>query len=451
MYLKEIKLFMSRAYGPGSYDPAYEKQGQDYPVSYLRWTERRNFDEFLRLVQHGQVDLRPLITHQFTLEDAAKGYQAIMDPNSNSLAVLLRYPSDSDSSLIDLRPKRKVHLTGQHVTGATNSSQLGVALVGAGNLARWAHLPILTKLPCVTLRAVHSQSGARGKSYARRFGAAYCCSDYEEILQDPKVDLVVITSRHQHHAAQANAALRAGKHVFVEKPMALTVDECRGLCQAVKDSGRQLTVGFNRRFAPFYLEMKRSLKGRPGPSVINCRVNSPGISGSYWMADPAIGGAILGEACHFVDLMHWFLESEPIIVSAISLPADRKEPVGENNIVASFRFADGSIGNLTYCTVGSSTSGGERVELYAAGVGAVVEDFKRLKVNTNKRRAKSNWWPEKGYDAQMKSFLTRIQEEREPEVTVHDGVRATVACLRMLESARTLRPCAIDLDSVAVS
>ena len=238
-----------------------------------------------------------------------------------------------------------------------------MALVGAGNLARWAHLPNLNRIPGASLHAVYSSSGVRGKSYATRFGAAYCTTDYRTLLDDPAVDLVLIASRNQQHAQEAAAALRAGKHVFVEKPLAITEDNCRLLIRAVETSGKQLTVGFNRRFAPCYVELKRRLAGRSGPAVLNLRVNSPGISGGYWMAGPEEGGAILGEACHFADLMRWLLDAEPVEVAAFSLPAGKQEPVGENNLSASLRFADGSVGNLTYCTVGSKTSGGERVEV----------------------------------------------------------------------------------------
>jgi predicted dehydrogenase len=321
-------------------------------------------------------------------------------------------------------------------------------LAGAGNLARWAHLPNLRGIPDVSLHAVYSASGARGKSYAMRFGAAYCTSEYETVLRDAAVDVVVITSRNQHHAEQAESALRAGKHVFVEKPMALTKEECRMLCRAARETGWQLTVGFNRRFAPDYAELKRQLARRAGPAVINCRINSPGISGSYWMADPAAGGAILGEACHFVDLMYWLLGSEPVEVAAFSLPAGRQQPIGENNLAASFRFADGSAGNLTYCTVGSRTSGGERVEVFAEGLGAWSEDFKRLTVQGKLRHSHSRWFAEKGYAAQMKSFIAGIREGRPPEVTVRDGARATLGCLEMLEAARTRSARPIDLESV---
>lgn len=440
MYLKEIQLFMSRAYGPGSYDAAYEKGGQDYPFSYVRWTENRNMEEFLRLVGQGSVRIKPLITHEYPLEQAATAYETILNPASGSLAVLLRYADQEQA----FEPRRKVDAA----PAKPSKGELGAGFVGAGNLARWAHLPNLKKAPGVRIRALYSASGVRGKSYALRFGADYCCSDYEQVLKDDAVDFMVIASRNQHHFSQSLAALRAGKHVFVEKPMALTEDECRELAQAVSETGKQLTVGFNRRFAPYYKEQKKLVARRSGPAVINCRVNSPGISGSYWMADPEIGGAILGEACHFVDLMWWLLESEPVEVSAFSLPQDKKAPIGQNNMAATFRFADGSVANLTYSTVGSKTSGGERVEVFAEGLGVATEDFKRLTVSEGVRHTGSKWFAEKGYGAQLDDFLRAIREGTPPGVTVRDGARATIGCLRMLESARDREPKAIDLDAV---
>ncbi len=440
MYRKEVRVLMSRAYGPGSYDPAYERQGRDYPLPYVRWTENRNMEEFLRLVELGQVRVQPLISHQFALDDAPEAYRTVLDAASGSLAVLLKYSSRGAVAT----PVTRVELAAP----APIAGQIGVALIGPGSLARWTHLPNLKKTRGVQLRAIHSSSGARGKSIARRFGAEYCCTDYAEILRDPRVDLVVITSRNQHHARQAVAALESGKHVFLEKPAALTEVECRLLYLAAAESGRQLTVGFNRRFAPFYVAMQQELARRRGPAVLNCRVNSPGISGDYWMADPEIGGAILGDACHFVDLMYWLLGAEPVSVSAYSLPIGRQEPVGQNNLVASFRFADGSIGNLTYCTVGSRTSGGERVEAFAPGVGVATEDFKRLTVQGALRRTSRRFWAEKGYAAQLHDFVTGLRAGTAPTVSVRDGVRATIGCLRMLEAARTGAICTIDVDAI---
>jgi predicted dehydrogenase/threonine dehydrogenase-like Zn-dependent dehydrogenase len=442
MYLKEIQILMSRAYGPGSYDPLYEKKGQDYPLPYVRWTENRNMEEFLRLIGNGKVQIQPLVTHVYPLDNAPAAYETIMAPGSSSLAVLLQYPAAEAGAA----PVRKHVPTVALRTESKSPDRLGVALIGAGNLARWAHLPALRKISAVDLRAIHSTSGMRGKSYGLRFGAAYCTTDYDAVLRDPEVDAVIIVTRNAEHAEQAAAALEAGKHVFVEKPMALTADECRRIARAAGSSGRTLTVGFNRRFAPYYRAFKERLKRRPGPAVVHIRMNSPGIRGDYWMADPAGGGAILGEACHFADLSWWLLESEPVEVAAYSLPLGKKEPIGENNIVAALRFADGSIANLSYCTVGSRTSGGERVEAFADGIGLATEDFCKLTVNGALPSSRRKLFPDKGYDEQLAAFVRSLREGREPEVTVRDGVRATVVCLAILEACRSGQPQAVDLE-----
>jgi len=440
MYRKEIQLLMARAYGPGSYDEQYEKGGHDYPVSYVRWTENRNMEEFVRLLAAGSVRVADLITHEFPLEQAPEAYAKILDPASGALAVVLRYPPPEDAEQAAYKPKTRVEVA---PAAAPSGGTLGVGLIGAGNLARWTHLPVLKEIPGCVLRAVCSANGARAKSYASRFGAAYCCSDYQEMLADPDVHAVVIVTRNQHHASQALAALRAGKHVFVEKPMALSVDECAELCRAVRETGRQLGVGFNRRFAPFYVEMRQQLRRRVGPAVLNMRVNSPGISGTYWMADPASGGAILGEACHFADLAWWLLESEPASVSAYSLPVEQTEPAGQNNLCASLRFEDGSVASLTYSTAGSKRFAGERVEAFAPGISLLSEDFKRLAVHTSGSLAQSRWFPEKGYKAQLEGFFESVRRGGPPPVTVDDGTRATIVCLAMIESARTQWPVTI--------
>jgi predicted dehydrogenase len=230
--------------------------------------------------------------------------------------------------------------------------------------------------------------------------------------------------------------------------MALTQEECKQLYDAVCETGQQLTVGFNRRFAPYYVELKKVLSRRTGPAIVNCRMNSPGLSGSFWAADPAYGGAIVGEGCHFVDLMYWLLDSEPISVSAYSLPIGKQDPIGQNNVVASFSFADGSIGNLTYCTVGSKSSGGERVEVFAQGIAAATENFKELTIKGNSVNTKTQRFAEKGYLAQMTAFIHGLRSGKAPEVSVRDGARATLGCLRMLESAQNCAPALIELDAV---
>lgn len=445
MYMKEIQLFMSRAYGPGSYDPLYERKGQDYPLPYVRWTENRNMEEFLRLVAAGDVRLQPLITHEMPLEKAPEAYQTIMNPALDSLAVLLRYAAADKPTDSTFQPVRKVATAPARTP---SGKTLCFALLGAGNLARWSHVPNLKKISGVELRAVQSGGGVRAKSYATRFGAEYASTDLDEVLRDSALDGVLVTSRNQYHASQSIAALKAGKHVFVEKPMAITEAECHDVLRAVAESGRQLTVGFNRRFAPYYQAMRREVQKRSGPVVINCRVNSPGIANGYWMADPAIGGAILGEACHFIDLMYWLLNAEPVRVAAYSLPPEQKEPAGENNLAATIQFADGSVATLAYSTVGSKTSNGERVEVFGQGFGVMTEDFKKIRISRGMRQESTKIWPDKGYAAQMESFVRCIRDGKPQEISALDGARASLVCVRIMESCRTALPLAIDMDSL---
>ena len=446
MYVKDLKLLMARAYGPGSYDPQYEKQGVDYPVAFVRWTENRNMEEFLRLLSVGRINVKPLVTHEFDLEDAPKGYETIMNPATKSLAVLLRYPSnDSADVLADYKPVRKIEI-GNHKSAPKDELKIG--LIGAGNLAKWAHLPALKKVAGANLHAVYSSSGARGKSYAQRFGAQYACSDYEEMLNDSDIDVILISSASHHHARETIAALNAGKHVFVEKPMAVSIEECQAIYLAVKESGKQVCVGFNRRFAPFYVEMKKQLAGRKSPMIVTTRMNSPGMRGDFWGGDPKYGGGTVGEGCHFADLMFWLTESEPVSVSAQSLPMDEKEPLGINNIAASVKFADGSIGNFLYSTVGSDASAGELVEVFASGIGVSTENFKSVTVKKKSEKTETKWFADKGYVEQMTSFIGSLRAGKPVEISVIDGARATIMCLLMIESAKRGTPIDFDLTEI---
>lgn len=434
MYVKELSFMVSRAYGPGSYDPKYEKQGIDYPISYVRWTENRNMEEFLRLMSTGRVTVKPLISHEFAVDDAPNAYSTVMDDGSASLAVVLKYAAaDQADAVASYAPKRKMVVD----ASPAKKGDINFALVGAGNLAKWAHLPALKKITGASLRAVHSNSGARGKAYASRFGAAYASSDYDEILADADIDAVIIASRHKDHAAQAIAALDAGKHVFIEKPMAVTIEECRAINSAVESSGKRLMVGFNRRFAPFYAEMKSALKGQTSPIVVSTRMNSPGIQNG-WAAEPAQGGVVLGEGCHFVDLMYWLTGSEPVSVSASAL--------NEHNITATFKFENGSIGSFIYTVIGSESSGGEMVEVFSPGVGLATEDFKTLTVKKKARKRSSKFFADKGYDEQLASFVESVRSGTETAITVRDGIRATLGCLLMLRSAATGETQRFDLD-----
>ena len=446
MYIKDLKLLMARAYGPGSYDPVYEKQGVDYPFPYVRWTENRNMEEFLRLVSKEKIDTRSLVTHEFELDDAAEGYKTIMEKPDECLAVLLRYPSnDAVDVVAEYQPKRRIELITNSEPVDKETLQFG--LIGAGNLAKWAHLPALKKLTGASLKAVYSSSGARGKSYGMRFGAEYSCSDKQEILNDPDIDVVLISSASHHHAAETIGALEAGKHVFVEKPMAVSIKECQDIYKAARKSGKQVCVGFNRRFAPYYLDIKKGLGRSAGKMVVTTRMNS-GLKGDFWGGDPKYGGATVGEGCHFIDLMYWLTESEPVSVMAHSFPMGNEEPLGINNISASIEFENGSIGNFLYTTVGSEASQGELVEVFADGFGATTEDFKRLVLKGDAEKRRSRKFAAKGYDLQMKQFVADIRNGRNTAVSVIDGARATIVCLKIIESAERGERVEINLEEI---
>jgi len=436
MYMKELKLIMARAYGPGSYDDSYERQGRDYPFSYVRWTENRNMSAFLNAVVTKRVDVLPLITNRFALEDAAAAYKAIMEAPQSTLGVIVEYPTlHALQDEHDTRMSTHVALTSTPV--ARQVGETGLALIGAGNIAKWAHLPIIKGIPNAALRTVQSGNGARAVSYARRFGAAAATTDYASVLNDPSIDAVIITSRNPQHASQAIAALRAGKHCFVEKPVALTHEECEELVAAAQQSGKIAVTGFNRRFAPDYTALEAAARQVSGPLAIQCTVTSPGISGSYWMADPAIGGAILGEACHFVDVIAWVGGARIESVTAIALDDEANGGQGSNTLSATFQLANGSVGSLLYTTMGHASHTGERTVVLGAGFRGETEDFRLLRIDGGGRRTRTKrFFANKGYREQLQNFVRCVRGEAITGAGVDVGVHSTLVCLAMIASAK---------------
>ena len=326
---------MARAYGPGSYDASYERQGHDYPLPYVRWTENRNMEEFLRLAAQESLQIEALITHRFPLEDAPKAYEIIMDPGTEqpgrSAQVSAAVCTDPVAAY---QPRRKVEVN-RAAAALHEMRRRPGRRRQSGSLGSSCRI-LRTPLACAC--APFSRAAAPAPRVTRcALERNIARRTTTKFLATPPFTVVVIVSRNPQHAAQALAALRAGKHVFVEKPMALTEQECLDLYQAVQEIRKAADGGIQSTLcAQLSAAEATNCETLPLRQSLNCRINSPGISGSYWMADPAIGGAILGEACHFVDLMYWLLDSEPIEVFASSLPTGKKDPIGENNMVATF-------------------------------------------------------------------------------------------------------------------
>jgi len=402
-YMKEAELRVSRSYGPGRYDPEYEEQGRDYPYDYVRWTENRNMQEFLRLVATGTIDLEPLIDRTFPVESADDAYRAAAGGDGSAiLGVVLRYPGEIPAE----------ELAGQRVAAvvprASEESGLAFALIGPGSFANEVHLPNLTRLaPAASLRAVVGRTANAAREAARQHAAAYATTDLDAVLADDDIDAVLICTRHDQHADQAVQALRAGKAVFVEKPAALEEAELSLLEEALRETEIAFTVGFNRRYAPDVVALKELLRARSGPLVIGYRVNAGRLPRDHWALGRQGGGRLIGEACHMIDLLNHLVD-RPRVAHAlrplIPSPAGADVPLGDN-FVLTCRYADGSLATLTYTSLGHAGVGKERIELHWDGASAVVEDFAGLTVHGRGAAGRSAQAVDKGHAELLRRFV----------------------------------------------
>ena len=430
-YEKELDFVISCSYGPGRYDPAYEENGIDYPIGYVRWTENRNMQAFLDLLTTGKVDVRKLIDKVFPIEDASQAYNSLAQEENKPLAVLFGYSASPWQKLlhrVDLKPPEKV-------TGKVN-----VAVIGAGSFAQAYHLPNMKKLPYYNIKAIVTGTGVNARTLAEKFGAQYCSTDYKDVLSDKDIDMVLIATRHNLHAPIICEAAGAGKHIFVEKPIALTYEECNDIYTAIDKSGVNLTVGFNRRFAPLAQKAKSALAKRTGPVMINLRVNSPGMKKEHWINDPEEGGgAIVGEACHFFDLLSWLVGAEPRRIYAEMVSSNDASSVDANNIVCSLSFEDGSVASLAYTTIGSQSFSKERLEVFADNRVVVIDDFKELTIVDNDTRVEKSPQADKGHFELLRAYgrLLKGESGNKDLPAVLDGIRATVCSLKAIDALKT--------------
>ncbi|MCX8063110.1 MAG: bi-domain-containing oxidoreductase, partial [Anaerolineales bacterium] len=351
-YEKELFFVNSRSYGPGRYDPLYEERGIDYPIDYVRWTEGRNLAAFLRLIEMGAVDVKPLITHCFPIEQADQAYSLISGKKDEPfLAVLFCYPQQT------VEPTKTIHfsLPEESVSLKKTALPIRLGVIGAGNFASLVLLPILKRMEGIELRGIASAGGLSAQHLGRKYSFRYATSDANEILFDEDIDAVVILTRHHLHAQQTISALRYGKHVFCEKPLAINPQDVGLVWEALGfqneageliQSGKEkplLMVGFNRRFAPFVQELKQFLQPRHQPAFIHYRINAGYIPPSHWVHDPQQGGGrLIGEVCHFLDTIVYLLDELPDKVWVKCLPDENW--YREDNLVLHFSFPNGSLG-----------------------------------------------------------------------------------------------------------
>ena len=437
-YEKELDFKVSRSYGPGRYDSAYEEGGQDYPFGYVRWTEGRNMQSFVELLASGKVDVHPLISHRFEIDDASAAYELITGKTGAPfLGVLLIYPEPKQIDTVS----HKVILT---LANNFPTTQIKVGVLGSGNYAMAVFLPAIKKSAKAELIGVASAAGLTAKIAAKRFGFHFASSNEDDILANPDVNTVVLLTRHQHHARQVITALQNGKNVYCEKPLALNeqeLSEVQGVLQNA--STPLLTVGFNRRFAPFGVELHKFFENHSEALFVHYRVNAGYLPANHWTQDLSQGGGrIVGEGCHFIDFLTFLVGSVPVSVRAATLPDGGR--YHQDNVTMTFRFADGSVGVVDYLANGNKNSSKERIEVFSNGKIGIVDDFRSLELTSESKRSRKHAYlrQDKGHQAAWNAFCNAILQGTGPTIPYDQliGVtRASFAVLRALQSGEEIQ------------
>jgi len=415
-YEKELTFQVSCSYGPGRYDPAYEQGGRDYPFGFVRWTEKRNFEAFLDSVAAGSIDTAPLISHRFAIDEATKAY-ALLNGKEAYDGLMLTY--SGSAALHDSLLKRQIPLEAPASTspaGASSSGRAVLAVIGAGNYAGRTLIPAFAATSAVR-RTLVSQRGTTASHFGRKFGFQTASSDGQAAIDDPAVTAVVIATRHDSHADLVCRALRAGKHVFVEKPLALSdveLGEIETCYQAQVAAGNPcyLTVGFNRRFAPHVIKAKTLLAPIQTPKTMIMTVNAGAIPAEHWTQDRTIGGGrIIGEGCHFVDLMRHLAGAPIIDVQARSVGGDQAGATPEDKASITLAFADGSLGTLHYFANGAKSFPKERLEIFTDGRILQLDNYRKLSghgwAGFNKM---SSWGRDLGQRACAAAFVQAVEQ-----------------------------------------
>jgi len=435
-YEKELSFQVSCSYGPGRYDPAYEEQGHDYPLGFVRWTEQRNFEAVLDMLAAGRLNVEPLISHRFPFEQAPEAYKVLAE-DRGALGILLQYPqrspdSDAHGSLL----ARSIRL--QDAAPTTSPQQPVLGFVGAGNYATRVLIPAF-KASGAAFHSIASSGGTSAAYAGRKFGFAEATTDTKALMEDPAINTVVITTRHNSHARLVCEALTNRKNVFVEKPICMTLEELEQIQGAYvshlssNDSPPLLAVGFNRRFAPQVQKMKSLLAGVQQPKALVMTVNAGAIPADHWTQDAEVGGGrIVGEACHFIDLLR-YLAGHAIVDSHV---VAMQSPTADS-VSIQLRFQDGSTGTVHYLANGSKAFPKERLEVFTAGRILQLDNFRRLKGYGWPGFKKMNLWrQDKGQVACAKAFLQAIEQGQPSPIPVEELLEVAEVTIRLAEKAR---------------
>lgn len=438
-YMKEIDLVVSRSYGPGRYDPSYEEGGIDYPYAYVRFTEQRNMETVLTLMDQKKINMDILTTHRFPFLDAEDAYTLIQKKEDREpyLGILLEYNNTVDLNETVVFSKNQKPI-----------EKVGVGTIGAGNYATANLFPTLQKSTDVSFRRICTASGISALTTGERLGFAEAVSSPEQVLQDEQTNLILIATRHDAHARNVIGALEAGKHVFVEKPLCLTVDELHDINLAYEQApDSSIMVGFNRRFASLTQILKTHFDGMMGHKTLQVRVNAGTLPQDHWLNDPILGGGrLIGEGCHFIDLMIYLVNKRPISVFASGSGTD--SPQLEQDFVVTLQFEDGSVGSLMYTRLGDMQFPKERIEIYSGGSVGMIDDFRSGQLvtggKTKKLKAKGQ---DKGQVAMLQQFIDSIKQGVASPIPYEQICWTMQACFAAVESLALKRVVELPLGS----
>jgi predicted dehydrogenase/threonine dehydrogenase-like Zn-dependent dehydrogenase len=413
-YQKELDVSMSRSLGPGRYDARYEEQGLDYPASFVRWTLNRNMEALLEMLASKDIDVLNLIGREYGIEEAAEAYEALK--TSSKVALLIRYSTEPGAI-----ETSKVQSAAQ----GRQKNALGVALVGPGNYAKETLLPLLRGSKKYSLRWVIASDPLHARQIAQRYHFERFGTRLEDALGDSDTDLVIVSTPNNLHAEQAIMCARAGKPVFVEKPLCITPEELAEVTRAQEETGAPIVVGFNRRYAPLTLKMKDLLSRLDGPILINYRANTDLVAATRWSQDPNIGGGrVIHEACHFFDLFNFLTGGSGPRVSATSTDVNASTVVARDNFVATLKYRNGSVASLTYSALGTRSMDRERMEVFAQGNAFVISDFKTLKVYGKTIQEFNLWAQDKGHARELDEVYNLLTSSPSSAITFGEAVEA---------------------------
>ena len=420
IYAKELDFKIATSYGAGRYDGQYEESGADYPKENVRWTEKRNMEEYLREIAEGIVDVKDMIQAVYPVERVNEAYLALEKPNA-PLITLLQYQKEESKTKIILKPDAHTPEKGNIIR---------YAVVGAGNFVRSMHMPHLDEMKDkFYLRAVMSRTGTSASTLASIYGAEYCTTDYQEILNDPEIDMVMICTRHDLHAPMAIQALKAGKAVFVEKPAAINAEQLAELKQTCEETGVPYFVGFNRRFSDYIQEVCKATADRTTPLNIIYTMNAGLLPKDHWTHGKTGGGRIVGEGCHIVDTLTAVVGKKPIDFSVDAIHDENGFYSPHDNVSLTIRYEDGSIVTMLYLAQGSSSLQKETMTVYWDGKSITMNDYQRMSANGVRIKNIKSGAPVKGHKQELIAFRQAILSGQKYPIPLDDIWRTTMITL----------------------